>query len=222
MPQPFLGFLLQSVPLAAVARPSRASAAPQQLSTDLQDEALGTRPPLISPDSPAQARNRLSPPTALDSLFTRPKPCFPVAPCPKTPEPPQYSPLHLLRSVDPPASPFTTPTRFPCSGGRSLSWMFASSEIASRARNLNPPAPEGTNTTFTRRIRSATPGSSTPWRRVGPRERPKAPIQPARQDWPRCETSCAASRRRSFPPDLPPTQPKLRRPGLQGFAVPGS
>jgi len=67
MPLPSLGFLLQSLPLAKIARPSRGRSAPSRSSTGAMRRAPRTLSPPVSP-TPTLARSCLVPPTTMSSL----------------------------------------------------------------------------------------------------------------------------------------------------------
>jgi len=77
MPQPFVGFSLQSIPLAEIARLSRGRMLPCSYPPTRRKVATRTLLPLVS-STPALSRSCLTPPTTMDSLFTFPKERFPV------------------------------------------------------------------------------------------------------------------------------------------------
>lgn len=70
MPQPSLGFLLQSLPLAGIARPSRGPHAPSWSVTDVRRRAARALSPFVSP-TPTLARSSLDPRTTMGSLSSR-------------------------------------------------------------------------------------------------------------------------------------------------------
>jgi len=134
--------------------------------------------PPVSADSHARGAVAWLPPSAMSSLFTG-RARFPVAPglerrcrpCPR---------LHPPRSLVLPANPFASfrvaPTRRPL-----LSWVSSPPESPSRPRILDPPGLEARTRPLARRLGVATPGTSSPRRRVRSSPRPKAADRPRRR-----------------------------------------
>jgi hypothetical protein len=136
MPQPFLGFSLQSLPLAGIAHPSRGHMLP-----------CGHPPAcLTTPPGPCHRRFPRRPrfhavawfPRRLWAPFSRAEARFPVAPGPSDGTRP-FRQLHPLRSLDPPARPHA-PTRVaPCQRAVPL-LGFCLSRAFSSCASGSPPA----------------------------------------------------------------------------------
>jgi hypothetical protein len=118
-----LGFSLQSVPLTGIARPFQGRFASLRFSTDVPN---GRHLGLITAgfiDARAVRRSCQSPPTTMGSLSTHPRARFPVSLDPSHGTH-LFRQLHPLRSLDPPASPFTPSRSCPQPRGRSSLGFF--------------------------------------------------------------------------------------------------
>jgi len=126
IPLPSVGFSLQSVPLAGIARPSRGRTAPLWLSTSVLDAASR----VFHRRFPRRPRFHAVAwfPRRLWAPFPRTEARFPVTLDPSDGTRP-FRQLHPLRSLDPPPSPFTpawvAPNRRPI-----LSWASAPLELS--------------------------------------------------------------------------------------------
>jgi hypothetical protein len=141
MPQPFLGFSLQSLPLAEIAHPSRGHIAPLWSSTRVLDAASWTLSPPVSP-TPTLSRGCLVPHVDYGLPFHAPKhasrpPWVQTTELARSASFTHFEALILLRvrSHSPGSPRANTPL---------LSWGSASLEPSpSTPRVLDPPEPRG-------------------------------------------------------------------------------
>lgn len=138
IPLPFVGPPFRVFPSQESRTPLEAASSPAVI----HPRASGYASDLVTArfrDSHALQRSRLLPRTAMSSLSTRPKPCFPITLDPSR-RTRSFRQLHPLRSLIPPASP-TPPTRgFPRLGGRSSLGFLASLECFPQEPRLLRPA----------------------------------------------------------------------------------
>jgi hypothetical protein len=141
MPQPFLGFSLQSLPLTGIAHPSRGHFAPLWLSTDVPDAASWTLSPPVSP-TPTLSRSCLVPPDDYGLPFHAPKhasrsPWTQATELARSASFTHFEALILLR--DRPHRPGLPQANTPF-----LSWASAPLELSPLTpRDLDPPGPRG-------------------------------------------------------------------------------
>lgn len=162
MPQPSLGFLLQSFPLAGIARPSRGRWLPcGHRPTCVEDALVGPCHRRFLP-TPTLARGGLGSPVGYELPFPAPKRGSRSLRAPASGIVPLRQ-LHPLRSFVPPANPFAT-TQVAPSRRSLLSWTSSplkSSPPTSRTLRARPDLAARTPP-CTRRRRRATPGTSQP------------------------------------------------------------
>jgi hypothetical protein len=172
MPQPFLGFSLQSLPLAEIAHPSRGHIAPLWLSTDVPDVASRVLSPPVSP-TPTLSRSCLVPSDNYGLPFTRTEVRFPVVLDPSDGTRP-FRQLHPLRSLDPPASPYASTRVAPNPRAAPLLGFCLSRAFSSHASESRPARASRTRACpFVRRLRRTTrriltppkPGETVPTRK---------------------------------------------------------
>jgi hypothetical protein len=139
VPQPFLGFPPSELSPHRDRAPLSRPHASMQLSTDIEDEPPEVLLRPLSP-TPTLARSSLDPATAMSSLSAcRVAPTrFPI-PLDHERRSRPLRPHHLLRSLDPPVSPFA-PSRVSPGRRSILSWIFSPLELSpSTPRVLDPP-----------------------------------------------------------------------------------
>jgi hypothetical protein len=188
-------FLLQSLPLTGIAHPSRGHMLPCSHPPACRSAPLATLSPTVSPNAHAFARLPGSP-DDYGSPFREPKPTS-RSPWVSSGGITSFRQLHLLRSLDPPVSPFAprrvSPTRRPM-----LSWTSVPSRAFSSpasdplpVRLLNSARPS------TRRHRDP----SSPKIRFGSRVRPISPPEGVK-------TSSPTTEHVPGPVDPAPTRPE--------------
>ena len=164
MPQPFVGLLLQSFPLTEIAVPLETDLLPCSYPPQFQPTSIGALSPSVSRTPTLSAQLPCSP-DDYELTFHAPKRASRSLWATDSRRPSLQ--LHLLRSLDPPASPFA-PTRVAPRQWSLLSWTFpspsetlyslgASNPRAPRRALRTRPPPEG---------QACDPRDSSPWNRV--------------------------------------------------------
>jgi hypothetical protein len=200
MPQPFLGFSLQSVPLAEIAHPFRGHLLPCSHPPACRRAALESLSPPASTDAHAFTRlpglpRRLWLPFPRTRRHASRSTWGPSMDAP-------FRQLHLLRSLDPPASPFAQ-ARVAPDPRPLLSWVSAPLKRSpTKPRSLGPARPRGPNTHPHPKDRARDPKDRWPPEpgETRPTPRVSASRRPRRQTPTRCGPDRTASRRRLLLP----------------------
>jgi hypothetical protein len=161
VPQPFLGFLPSESSPRRNRAPLSGPPAPLQLSTDVLGRTAGALSPPAFTDAHAFTWLPGSPTMAMSALSTAPRRRFPVA-LDSAQQNRPVPPLHLLRSLVPPTSPFTPQPSFPAPAADPLLGFCPSRAFSSHASDPRPARLESRAHTLARRLQRTTRRASRP------------------------------------------------------------
>jgi len=156
VPQPFVGFLLQSLPLTGIAKPLSRPACSPGVIHQRSRRTHRALSPTVSP-TPTPKRSCLVPPRTMGSLSSNAEASASRSPWAPASGIVDSRQLHPLRSLDPPASPFAIDPSCPEPTGRSslgLSPLKSSPPTpgslspAYASRRKQRPTPEGDELRF--------------------------------------------------------------------------